>query len=68
MYDKLQEDSVFTEFMHEELVDNLKDELCRVMCNGQDEHYLEVEDIKNKIDKELYLDIREEDLKKEIKM
>ena len=46
--------------MHEELIDNLKDELCRVTCNSQDECYLEVDGTKNKIDKEFYLDIREE--------
>ena len=60
MYEKLQEDSAYTEVTHETLVDNLKDELCRVTCNSQDEHYLEVEDVKKNIDKEFYLDVKEE--------
>ena len=42
------------------LVEDLKDELCRVMCNSQEECYLEVEDIKNNIGKEFYLEIKEE--------
>ena len=60
MCEKSQEDSVCTEVIHEVLVDNLKDELCRATRNSQDECCLEVEDTKNKIDKEFYLDIREE--------
>ena len=60
MHEKLQEDDVCTEAIHEMLVDNLKQELCRVTPNSQDECYLEVEDIKNNIDKEFYLDIKEE--------
>ena len=50
MHEKLQEDSVHTEVMHETLVDNLKDDLCRATRNSQDEHCLEVEDTKKNID------------------
>ena len=60
MCEKLQEDSIFIRVTHEELVDNLKNELCRSTHNSRDECYLEPEDKKNKIDKEFYLDTREE--------
>ena len=60
MYEKLQEDSVCAEVTQDFLVQNLKDELCRVTCNSQDEFCLEVEDMKEKIDKEFCLEIRQE--------
>ena len=56
----IKEDSVYTEVMCETLVDNLKDEICRVTHNSRDENYLEVEDVKKNIEKEFYLDVREE--------
>ena len=59
MHEKLQKDSVHTEVVHEVLVKNLDDELCRVTHNSQEECYLEVEDMKETIDKEFYLEIRE---------
>ena len=46
MHEKLKEDSICTEVVHEMLVNNLKDELCRAMHDSPDEHYLEVEDVK----------------------
>ena len=60
VYEKLKEDSVYTKVMYEMLVDNLKDELFRVMHNCKDDYYLEVEDIMKNIDKEFYLDVKEE--------
>ena len=60
MYEKLQKDSVHTEVRCEVLVDNSKDELCSFMCNSQEECYLDIDEIKNKIDKDFFLDIREE--------
>ena len=39
--EKLKEDSARTEAMHEVLVGNLKDELCRVARNCEDYRYLE---------------------------
>ena len=60
MYEKLKEDSVYTKVMCETLVDNLKDEICRVMCNSKNDYYLKVEDIMKNIEKEFYLDVREE--------
>ena len=45
MCENLQKDSVCKEVRNETLVDSLKEELCIVMCNCEDECYLEVEDM-----------------------
>ena len=42
------ENSRHIEVMHEMLVSELKDELCRVMCNSQEEECLEVDDTHKK--------------------
>ena len=44
VHEKLKEDCVYTELMHGMLVDNLKYELCRAMCNSKYDCYLEVKD------------------------
>ena len=51
MCEKLKEDSICTEAIHEVLVENLKDELCRVVRNSKDECCLEAEDTKKTIEK-----------------
>ena len=63
MCEKLLENSIRTEVMHEMLVDHLKDELCKATHNSQDKCYLEVEAAKNNIDKDFYLDSKEEHFK-----
>ena len=60
MYENFQEDSTYVEVQYELLVDELKDELCRSRYESQDEHYLDVEEIRNEIDRECFEDIREE--------
>ena len=60
MHEKLKEDSTHSEVMCETLVEKLKDEFCRAMCNSKDEHYSEFEDTMKNIEKEFYLDVREE--------
>lgn len=45
---KLQEDRTCTESVHEVLVDNPKDKLCRIIFNSHDEQHVEVDDIKKK--------------------
>ena len=51
MHEKLKEDSFCTEVMHETLVDNLKDEICRATFNSKDECCLEVGDAMKIIEK-----------------
>ena len=51
MRKKLKEDRVCAEAMHDVLVDNLKDDLCRVTHNSKDEVYLAVEDTMKNIEK-----------------
>ena len=60
MHEKLKEDSICTESMREVLVENLKIELCRIMRKSQEEYHLDFEEMKNKIEKEFVLDIKEE--------
>ena len=60
MCENLQKDSIYTEVRHETLLENLKDELFRVMHDNEDEDCLEVEDTMKNIEKEFYLDVREE--------
>ena len=50
-HEEIKEDSVCTEVTCKMLVDNLKDELCRITCNSRDENCLEVEDTKKNIEK-----------------
>ena len=42
------------------LVDKLKEELCRVTCNSQDDCYLEVTDMQKQIEREFDVEDREE--------
>ena len=58
MYENLQKDSINTEVRCEMLVENMKDELCRVIHDNEDECYLEVENTMENIEKEFYLDVR----------
>ena len=60
MCENLQKDSVCTKVRHEALVESLKEELCRAMHNCEDEHHLEVEVMMKNVEKEFYLDFREE--------
>lgn len=46
MHEKSQEDSIYTEVRHKELVDNLKEEIYRMMCKSQAECYLGIKEIK----------------------
>ena len=60
MHKKIKEDSACAEAMHKTLMDNLKEELCRVTHNSKDECYLEVEDTMKNIELEFYVDVRED--------
>lgn len=55
-----QEDSVCIEAWYKVFADKLKEALCRIRLESQDECQLEVKEIKNEIDKEFVLDAREE--------
>ena len=46
--------------MHETLVAELKDELCRAACNSKDEGYLEFDDTQKQIEEEFEIEDREE--------
>ena len=46
--------------MHEVLVAELKDELCRVTHNSQDEGYLEIDDMQKQIEEEFEMEDRED--------
>ena len=57
---KVQQNSNHMEAMCEMLVDELKEELCRVTCNSQDECFLEVEDTQKQIEEEFDVEDRDE--------
>ena len=66
MYEELQEESAHVEVEYELLVDELKDELCRIRHESQVECYLDVDEIRYEIDKEFVEDIREVHVKKKM--
>ena len=51
-YDKLENKCSCSELRYDELVENLKCELCRVIFEQQEEEHLGVEDMMEKIDEE----------------
>ena len=59
-YDLLQMKSTHIEVRYEVLVEQLKDKLCKVMYEQQEESCFEVEDIENKINDEFKLDVTKE--------
>ena len=63
VHEHLQKDSVCTEVRYKILVENLKEELFRVMHDNEYEHSLEVEDTMKKIEKEFYLALEKNLLK-----
>ena len=58
-HDRLERKSVHVEVPREELVQKLKDELCSVVYNNQEEACLEVEGTREEIDDEFASDIRD---------
>ena len=54
----MQKKSACIEVRYEVLVDKLKDELCKIICEQQEEAFLEVEDIEKKTNEEFKLDTR----------
>jgi len=59
--EKLRENSTKIEAMHETLVSELKDELCRVTHNIEEEGYLEVYCTQKQIEEEFDIEIPDED-------
>ena len=57
-YDKLNKKSMHVETPYDILVEQLKEQLCRVISLHQDEECLKVEEIRKDIDNEFALDIR----------
>ena len=58
--DKQERKSARTEACCEELVEKLKNELCSMVHENQEEGYLEVKNMRKKIDDEFKLDVRDE--------
>ena len=58
--DSLQKKSIRVDLRHEVLVEQLKDELCKVAHEKQEEACFEVEDTENKINEKFKLDDRKE--------
>ena len=59
--DSLQKKSTHIEARHEVLVEQLKDESCKVMCEQQEEAHFKVKDTENaKANEEFKLDVRKE--------
>ena len=58
--EKLQKNSTCIEVMHETLVSELKDEMCRVMYNSKEENYLEVDDMQKQIEENFEMEDTEE--------
>ena len=52
MHEKLQDGSAYVEAQHELLVDDSKDEICRIKYESQDECYLDVEEMRKEVDKD----------------
>ena len=57
---KTQENSRCTEVTCETLVSELKDELCRVTCNIQEEEHLEVDDVHEQTEDEFDMEAIED--------